>query len=97
MEGIDNEEDWEDLAPHSESAARLLVQLKKELSRGHELFRANMTVVARRFANDDILVAVRGRAGIAVVHLTWSQVRQKSPWPSTTWYESAMVAKAERY
>ncbi|MGX5681419.1 hypothetical protein [Schumannella luteola] len=89
-------DDWQDFEPGDPRARPFCRELKKELSRGHQLFGLDVSVVARRFAQDDILVSVRGRPGIAVVHLTWRRKRDTPPWPMTTWFDSVEAAKAAR-
>ena len=86
-------EDWRDFSPDDPDMKPLEKELAREVRRGHELFGLDLTVVARRFAQDDILVTSPARAGCAAVHLTWTRGREKPPWPCTTWYPSVDDAK----
>jgi len=64
-----------------------------ELSPGHPLHGKTYSMVARRWAQDDILVVVDGHPGCASVHLTWKQAPESLPWPQTHWHESVAAAK----
>lgn len=83
--------DWDFIDPDGDLANSLLSELRKEVSRGHPLWRAKVTVLARRWSQDDILVAVADRPGVCSVHLVW-QGRQRPPYPRTQWFASAELA-----
>jgi hypothetical protein len=87
------EKDWDDFAPGSSEALPLRAELAIELARGHELFGSEIAVVARRYAQDDILVTVADRDGCAAVHLTWKESGETPPFPITIWYASVEAAK----
>jgi hypothetical protein len=85
------EEDWEDADGGTWSA--LVKELEKELAPGHPLYEASYSMVARRWAQDDILLIVDGHPGCASLHLTWKQAPEALPWPRTHWHESVAAAK----
>ena len=59
-------------------------ELARELPPGHALAGRRARALARREANDDVLVVVDD-ATYAVVHLTWARHRETDPrWPSCT-------------
>lgn len=86
-------EDWRDFGPDDPDKKPFERELAREVRRGHKLFGLDLTIVARRFAQDDILVTSPARAGCAAVHLTWTRGRETPPWPRTTWCESVDGAK----
>lgn len=64
-------------------------QLRREMAPGHVLeSETSLTTIARRQDNDDALFQLAdGR--VAVVHLTWSQKRERdAAWPLTRIYPS---------
>jgi hypothetical protein len=65
----------------------LEIELEKELSKGHPLWKSSRRVVAKRSDQDDVLVTTEnGR--VAEVHLTWSRKKEAGQWPSTVVFES---------
>ncbi|SKC42140.1 hypothetical protein [Ohtaekwangia koreensis] len=64
-------------------------QLEKEISRGHILYGKDVTTVARRQDNDDVLFAVfDSDFKYARVHLTWSQSKLAgTDYPTTRTYK----------
>jgi hypothetical protein len=89
--------DW--LAPWGPANADLSVELGREVGPGHPLFGRRAVAVGRRHDQDDVLFWLPdGPALLAVVHLTWTGQRERSPtWPFTTlfasldeWIERAM-------
>jgi len=85
---------WEDFAPGDPKRLPFEEELAREVRRGHELFGLDLTVVSRRFGQDDVLVIAAGRSGCAVAHLTYARGRENPPWPRTTWFASVDDAKA---
>jgi hypothetical protein len=90
---VDDPEDWNDFTPAVDAGSSFLAELLREVARGHELYGADLEIVARRFSHDDILVRVAGVDGCAAVHLTWSHARELPPFPLTTWFDSVEEAK----
>ena len=87
---------WWDLRGGEQAEARMRKaitnELRREVGAGHPLAGGQATVVARCTACDDVVMALTdGR--LAVVHLTWSGRRERSPWPSTTVFGSAAEAQ----
>ena len=79
--------DWDFL----ESGDQTIVfekELRAEVGRGHVLDNVHVVVIARRRSQDDILVAVSGRPGVASVHLVWSGKPESAPYPITRWHAS---------
>jgi hypothetical protein len=68
----------------------LIRELEKEVSDGHILFGKKVEIVARRRDTDDVLLRLSDNSGCyAVVHLTWSGKKERSPkWPITTVFSS---------
>ncbi len=66
----------------------LLKELKREMSEDHILFDVEIVPIARKSLNDDVLFQLpEGR--VAVVHLTWSGIKEDDPFfPSTKIYAS---------
>jgi hypothetical protein len=63
-------EGW--FAPDPERAASLLAELEREVSVGHPLHRACISVVAHREGTDDILCRhLDDPSRFTVIHLTW--------------------------
>ncbi len=64
-------------------------ELLRELKAGHPLFGVPVSVIGRRYDQDDVLFALQdGSERIAEVHLTWAGEREKPPWPSASLFES---------
>jgi hypothetical protein len=62
---------------------QLAAELATELHPAHPLFGRALTVVAHRFANDDILCAHDAEPGrYSVVHLSWSQRSEFDEFPT---------------
>lgn len=89
-------QDWEYLDADGAAREAIEAELSCELSPGHEVFGLPIEVVARRFAQDDVLVVTRGRVGVACVHLTWRGDSEPAPWPMTSWFDSAEAAMDAR-
>ena len=86
-------DDWRVFVSGSAASSETFkVELLAELPRGHELFGAELEVIARRFSQDDVLVRVAGRDGCAAVHLTWKGTRETLPYPRTEWHDSVEAA-----
>lgn len=62
---------------------RITAECRRELASGHELHGRVKTAVARCSACDDVVFRLRGDAGFAQVHLTWSRREEPPPWPRT--------------
>ena len=77
-------EPWSAVADARASA--LENQLNRELTAGHVLYGRRVRAVA--VAGDDVLFDVDEAGACAVVHLTWSDKPQRSPWPWTLLFES---------
>jgi hypothetical protein len=67
--------------------AELDAELKREVSRGHELHGLDLRALGRRDKTDDVLFAFLGSDEVAVVHLTYRK-NDRPPWPSTTRYST---------
>ena len=67
----------------------LTMQLFREISNDHILFTKTLKSIARRQDNDDVLFEIENDPfKCAVVHLTWSKVKQTdNRWPSTKLYK----------
>ena len=78
------------LAPWEPTDADLGAELAREAGPGHPLFGRRAVAVARRADDDDVLFWLPdGPAPLAVVHLTWTGRRERSPeWPWTVFYDS---------
>lgn len=78
------------LSPWRPTDADLAVELAREVGPGHPLLGRQAVAVGRRVDNDDVLFWLpAGPAALAVVHLTWSGKRERSPqWPATQLYAS---------
>src|SRR5262245_57412205 len=78
------------LAPWHSTSAGLETELEREISSTHPLFGYRAISVGRRDDCDDVLFFLPEHDyPLAVVHLTWSGAREKSPaWPHTTFYAS---------
>ena len=88
-----HDDDWQVFDSGSAASSEaFMAELRAELPRGHELFSADLEVIARHFAQDDVLVRVAGRDGCASVHLTWRGSIEALPYPRTQWYESLEAA-----
>jgi hypothetical protein len=90
---VHDADDWKDLDAHDVGGLSLKAELLREVGDGHMLYGVDVLVVARRFSQDDILVSLAGREGCAAVHLTWSQARERPPYPMTTFFASVEEAK----
>lgn len=90
-------EPWWDLRGHglTEDGQRQALhdELVAELKPSHPLHGRSFTVIARSGAQDDILVEVDNGTW-AIVHLSWKGDRERSPWPTTTVFESLQAAVA---
>jgi hypothetical protein len=76
--------DWIDLP---DTGTALEEELHQELSPGHPLHGQQVTALAKRMDNDDVLFSLKdGR--LAVVHLTWSGQTETLPFPRTQLYHS---------
>jgi hypothetical protein len=75
-------------------------QLAREIPAGHIIAARRWHAIARRMDNDDVLFVLDDGPEVAVVHLTWSHIREGSPvWPSTFVYptiEAFLVECMER-
>ena len=78
------------LSPWEATEPGLETELEREVGRGHTLSGVRAVAVGRRVDNDDVLFWLpQGPAQLAVVHLTWTGRRERSPqWPATTLYAS---------
>jgi hypothetical protein len=78
------------LDPWSPTAPGLESELAREIGPGHVLAGRRAIAVGRRVDNDDVLFHLPdGPALLAVVHLTWTGQRERSPeWPATALYRS---------
>ena len=78
------------LAPWEPTEAKLDVELEREVGPGHSLHGRRAVAVARRRDQDDVLFWLPdGPALLAVVHLTWTGQRERSPaWPFVILYSS---------
>lgn len=70
-------------------------QLARELSRGHELYKLPVRIIARGNGDDALFEILDGSGRVAQVHLTWSKRRQRLPWPITSVYPSLAVWREE--
>lgn len=80
--------DW--LPPWEPTEAELHLELEREAGVGHPLHRRRAVAVGRRIDQDDVLFWLPdGPAYLAVVHLTWTGKRERSPaWPFIVLYSS---------
>ena len=78
------------LPPWEPTDSDLAAELAREVGPGHPLFGRRAVAVGRRLDCDDVLFWLPGGpAVLAVVHLTWTGKRERSPqWPATTLYAS---------
>ena len=77
-----------DLRSEVQEAEKLRTELLRELSVGHVLHGADLSVVARALPQDEVVVETTdGRVGL--VHMTWSGQREPPPWPTTDLLDSA--------
>jgi len=68
-------------------AEAFLREVQTELSPGHPLYGAQLRAIgASRLADDVLFWLDNGR--VADVHLTWSRVAERNPWPSHRIYEN---------
>ena len=56
-------------------------ELERELHEGHSLYGKKYRIIARRYDRDDILLQLEN-SELAIVHLTWSQKKESSGFPS---------------
>lgn len=63
------------------------VQLRREVSKGHQLYGRTLHGVAKRDDRDDALFR-SDRGELFVVHLTWRQGAEPPPWPMVVWESS---------
>jgi hypothetical protein len=71
----------------------LEAELRLEVGPGHELHNQRCIAVARCHACDDVLFAVSsGATPFAVVHLTWRQAPEPTPWPITTFVDMPLAS-----
>jgi hypothetical protein len=65
-----------------------VAQLRREVSKGHQLYGHTLQAIAKRDDRDDALF--RGPSGeLFVVHLTWRQGAEPPPWPLIVWESTA--------
>jgi hypothetical protein len=67
-----------------------------ELAEDHPLHGLNLKAVARRDDCDDVLFQIAESDAVAVVHLTWSGKRERSPSPQVELYESIEAFRVQR-
>lgn len=61
-------------------------ELQRELSKRHVLWKKAVTIIARRYDQDDVLVQMPD-GKVAEVHLTWRGETETDPyWPTTQIY-----------
>jgi hypothetical protein len=70
---------WEDLGTRPDQRQALHTQFDREVADQHALAGESLDLVAACTACDDVLFRVRDAAVYAVVHLTWSSVREPAP------------------
>ena len=79
---------WESCAKDSiDFKKNFTDELEKELYIGHPLYGLEVEIIARG-ANDDCLFKITHSNQVCVVHLTWKQATEISPYPLTHIYES---------
>ena len=79
---------WESCAKDSVDFKKNFTdELEKELYIGHPLYGLEVEIIARG-SNDDCLFKIAHSNQICVVHLTWKQATEISPYPLTHIYES---------
>jgi hypothetical protein len=78
---------WTATGLHTEAVLR---ELQKELAEGHPLFGKQVEPIAMRKDRDDVLLKVGDEpVNYAVVHLTWSGKKGRTPiWPITKLFAS---------
>ncbi len=69
------------------SALIFASELEREVGPGHPLFGRPLSVVARAWPQDDVVVACG--EDVALIHLTWTGRREAPPWPVTTFLATA--------
>jgi hypothetical protein len=76
------------IEPHSPDG--LALELGREAASEHVLHGKRVRALAVARDRDDVLFAVEESDSLlyAVVHLTWSQKPEPSPWPNTTFFDS---------
>jgi hypothetical protein len=89
VDGFEFSEAFWDLrdGERADHARVLQAELKAELSSGHPLHGRDCRVVAKALPQDEV-VAVADEL-VALVHLTWSGRREKPPYPSVEFADSA--------
>jgi len=86
-------EPWVSVPP--QEARSLVEELHREIASIHPIFGKPVEALARRKDCDDVLFRVNDH--FAVVHLTWTGVREKNgKYPRTEWYESWALFVSER-
>lgn len=76
-------EPWEEV--HLGQADAFLLELAREISRGHPLSDVPLDPLGRSRVADDALFAMHdGR--VVEVHLTWSHKAERPPWPAHKFY-----------
>lgn len=78
-------------------------ELRKELADGHPLFGEPLSIVGRRYDQNDVLCQIDGSKAVAIVHLTWKMAPETDPrWPTIqmfddveTWIETSMKPEHE--
>ena len=79
---------WESCAKDSVDFKKNFTdELEKELYIGHPLYGLEVEIIARG-SNDDCLFKITHSNQVCVVHLTWKQATEISPYPLTHIYES---------
>ncbi len=80
-------EPWQ---PAGEFSNDLELELQKEVGEGHPLHGCTPVALAQRLDCDDVLFRVGTADGeFAVVHLTWSGSKERSPdWPGVEFFKS---------
>ncbi|GIF47350.1 hypothetical protein Afe04nite_18890 [Asanoa ferruginea] len=75
---------WQNLDTCADRRRALHAQFDREVAEAHALAGRSLDLVAACTVCDDVLFRIRDDAGYAVVHLTWSAVRERAPdFPST--------------
>ncbi len=76
-------------AVSEEEAERLCSELRAEACSGHRLLGVEVSALARRVDNDDVLFEIHPSREVAVVHLTWRGAREPDPrWPDAEVFDS---------
>jgi hypothetical protein len=63
-------------------------QFEREVPPGHELYGLPVRLVARGNGDDCLFEITDGSGRFAYVHLTWSKVPERLPWPDGTIFNS---------